>query len=92
MFVKAIFILIGFEDIHKSTLRMFVNYYRSLKTLEMKLAFRSSGMQQTEKHNFISSLKWKQTLKGKGGGFNSQLKINIIVFLIFIYFFYFVYY
>lgn len=46
----------------------------------MKLAFRSSGMHQTEKHNFKSSLKWKPTQEGKCGGFNSQLKINIIVF------------
>lgn len=75
-FVKAIFISVGFDDkdIHKPRQQMFVNHYRSLKTLKMKLDFRLSGMQQTEKHNFKSSLKWK------GGGINSQLKINIIVF------------
>lgn len=46
----------------------------------MKLAFMSPGMQQTEKHNFKSFLKRKPTQEGKCAGFNSQLKMNIIVF------------
>lgn len=59
MFVKAIFTSVDFGDknIQKPTQQMFVNHYRSLNTFKMKQDFRSSGMQQTEKHNFKSSLK-----------------------------------
>lgn len=61
MFVKNIFISVGFndKDIHKLTQQMFTETYG----------------------NFKSSLKRKPIQKGKCGGFNSQLKIIILIII-----------